>query len=40
MMRNRLELGRAAAAAIILFVFIFIFTMLQRYIQRKWNYTT
>jgi multiple sugar transport system permease protein len=40
MMRNRLELGRAAAAAIILFVFIFIFTMLQRHIQRKWNYTT
>lgn len=39
MMHQRLELGRAAAAAIVLFVFIFIFTMLQRLIQRKWNYT-
>lgn len=39
MMHQRLELGRAAAAAIVLFVFIFIFTMLQRFIQRKWNYT-
>jgi ABC-type sugar transport system permease subunit len=38
MMHQRLELGRAAAAAIVLFFFIFIFTMLQRYIQRKWNY--
>ena len=39
MMHQRLELGRAAAAAIVLFVFIFVFTMLQRLIQRKWNYT-
>lgn len=39
MMHQRLELGRAAAAAIVLFVFIFAFTMLQRFIQRKWNYT-
>lgn len=39
MMHQRLELGRAAAAAIVLFVFIFLFTMLQRWIQRKWNYT-
>lgn len=39
MMHQRLELGRAAAAAIVLFLFIFAFTMLQRFIQRKWNYT-
>lgn len=39
MMHQRLELGRAAAAAIVLFLFIFVFTMLQRFIQRKWNYT-
>lgn len=38
MMRESLELGRAAAAAIILFICIFVFTMLQRFIQRKWNY--
>ncbi|NLJ64745.1 MAG: sugar ABC transporter permease [Christensenellaceae bacterium] len=38
MMHQRLELGRAAAAAMVLFFFIFIFTMIQRYIQRKWNY--
>ncbi len=37
-MYTNLELGRAAAAAIILFLFIFAFTMLQRVIQRKWNY--
>ncbi len=39
MMHQKLELGRAAAAAIVLFLFIFVFTMLQRLIQRKWNYT-
>lgn len=39
MMHQKLELGRAAAAAIVLFLFIFAFTMLQRVIQRKWNYT-
>ncbi|MGI6215029.1 MAG: carbohydrate ABC transporter permease [Christensenellales bacterium] len=38
MMHQRLELGRAAAAAIVLFFFILIFTMVQRYIQRRWNY--
>ena len=37
-MHQRLELARAAAAAIILFVFIFLFTVVQRFIQRKWNY--
>ncbi len=36
---DSLEYGRAAAAAIVLFLLIFVFTMLQRYIQRKWNYT-
>lgn len=34
-----LEYGRAAAASLILFVIILIFTMLQRFVQRKWNYT-
>lgn len=38
MLRQKNELGRAAAAAIILFIFILIFTALQRYIQRKWKY--
>ena len=38
MMRESLELGRAAAASIILFLCIFVFTMLQRFIQRKWSY--
>ncbi len=38
MMHQRLELGRAAAAAIVLFFFILLFTMVQRYIQRRWNY--
>lgn len=38
MMRESLELGRAAAASIVLFLCIFVFTMLQRFIQRKWSY--
>ncbi|MDO5022401.1 MAG: sugar ABC transporter permease [Eubacteriales bacterium] len=38
MMHQRLELGRAAAAAIVLFFFILLFTMVQRFIQRRWNY--
>lgn len=33
-----LEYGRAAAASLILFAVILVFTMLQRFIQRKWNY--
>ena len=33
-----LEYGRAAAASLILFGVILLFTMLQRFIQRKWNY--
>ncbi len=33
-----LEYGRAAAASLILFGVILVFTMLQRFIQRKWNY--
>ena len=35
---NNRELGRAAAAAIVLFLIIFLFTMLQRFIQRRWQY--
>lgn len=38
MMYEYRELGRAAAAAIILFLFILAFTMLQRWIQRRWQY--
>ena len=34
-----MEYGRAAAASLILFAVILVFTMLQRFIQRKWNYT-
>ena len=33
-----LEYGRAAAASLILFGVVLVFTMLQRFIQRKWNY--
>lgn len=33
-----IEMGRAAAAAIILFLILFVFTMLQLFIQRKWQY--
>lgn len=39
MMYEKRELGRAAAAAIILFLFIFAFTMIQRFIQRRWQYS-
>ena len=38
MMYEYRELGRAAAAAIVLFVFILAFTMMQRWIQRRWQY--
>ena len=34
-----MEYGRAAAASLILFAVILVFTMIQRFIQRKWNYT-
>ena len=33
-----MEYGRAAAASLVLFVVILLFTVLQRFIQRKWNY--
>ena len=35
---SKLRLGHAAAASIVLFVIIFIFTMIQRWIQRKFDY--
>ena len=35
---GQIEMGRAAAAAIILFLILFVFTMLQLFIQRKWQY--
>lgn len=35
---QKLRLGQAAAASIVLFVIILIFTMIQRFIQRKFDY--
>ncbi len=33
-----IDMGRAAAASIVLFLILFVFTMLQLFIQRKWQY--
>ena len=33
-----MEYGRAAAASLVLFAVILLFTVLQRFVQRKWNY--
>ena len=35
---TKLRLGHAAAASIILFLIIFVFTMLQKWIQKKFDY--